>query len=198
MNIIGGMLVYKIVIKATKMAQNIVKKAVTDGDTVVDATLGNGNDTLFLSRLVPGGRVYSFDIQASAIEGFKRVNGDCGNVCLIHDGHENMINYVEGSPKAIMFNLGYLPGGDENIITKPETTILALDMGLKLLSPGGVVSIVLYISHLGGQNEADEVLKLVRGLNAKEFSVMETRFANVNNAPFLIVIEKNDNYHANK
>lgn len=189
---------FKIVIKATKLAQGIVKQVVMENDIVVDATLGNGKDTLFLSKLVPMGRVYSFDIQHSAIEGFKKIQGDIENVCLIHDGHENINKYVTERPKAIMFNLGYLPGGDENIITKPETTIQAIILGLQLLSPGGIISIVSYICHNGGQNEADEVLKLVRGLNPREFSVMETRFINVNNAPFLLIIEKNDNYHVDK
>jgi predicted methyltransferase len=180
------------------MAQNIIKQVVMENDIVVDATLGNGNDTLFLSKLVTKGRVYSFDIQHSAIEGFKKIQGDIENVYLINDGHENINKYVTGRPKAIMFNLGYLPGGNETIITKPETTIQALTLGLQLLSPGGIISIVSYIYHKGGQNEADEVLRLVRGLNAREFAVMETRFINVNNAPFLLIIEKNDNYRVNK
>jgi predicted methyltransferase len=189
---------YKIVIKATKMAQGIVEQVIRENDTVIDATLGNGYDTLFLSKLVPSGRVYSFDIQYSAIEGFKKIHGDTENVHLIHDGHENINKYVKERPMAIMFNLGYLPGGDENFITKPETTIQALNLGLQLLSPGGIISIVSYIYHKGGQNEADEVLRLVQGLDPREFSVMETRFMNVNNAPFLLIIEKNDNYHVNK
>lgn len=189
---------YKVVIKATKMAQSIVKQVVTEGDTVVDATLGNGNDTLFLMELVPGGRVYSFDIQALAIENFKMSHGDKENVCLINDGHENIDKYVKVKPKAVMFNLGYLPGGDENIITKSETTIEALYKSLQLLSPGGIISIVSYIGHRGGQKESEEVLRLVKGLSPKEFSVMETRFINVNNAPYLLIIEKNDNYHEGK
>lgn len=189
---------YKVVIKATKMAQDTVKQVVRENDIVIDATLGNGNDTLFLSKLVPNGKVYSFDIQHSAIEGFKKIQGDIENVHLIHDGHENINKYVMERPKAIMFNLGYLPGGDENIITKPETTIQALIGGLQLLSPGGIISVVSYTYHKGGQNEADEVLKLVSELNPREFSVMKTMFINVNNAPFLLIIEKNDNYHADK
>lgn len=189
---------YKVVIKATKMAQDIVKRVIKEDDTVVDATLGNGNDTLFLSKLVPKGRVYSFDIQASAIEGFKKTEGHNENVNLIHDGHENIDKYVDKNIKAIMFNLGYLPGGDVNIITKPETTIQALNGGIQLLCPGGIISILSYIGHKGGQNEAEEVLKFVKELNPREYSVMEIRFINVNNAPFLLVIEKNDNCRVDK
>lgn len=191
-------MVYKVVIKATKMAQSIVEKVIRENDVVVDATLGNGNDTLFLMELVPEGRVYSFDIQASAIENYKKAYGERKNISLIHDGHENINKYVSEKPRVIMFNLGYLPGGDESIITKSETTIEALGKSLQLLIPGGIISIVSYIGHKGGLNEAEEVLKLVKGLNPKEFSVMEARFMNVNNAPFLLIIEKNDNYHVGK
>lgn len=189
---------YRIVVKATKMAQSIVEQVVKENDTVVDATLGNGNDTLFLMGLVPGGRVYSFDIQESAIESFKENLLDRENIFLINDGHENINKYVNEKPSAIMFNLGYLPGGDERVITRSETTIEAVSKSLKLLSPGGIISIVSYIGHKGGQDEAMDILKLVHGLNPREFSVMETSFVNVNNAPFLLIIEKNDNYHGDK
>ena len=186
---------YKMVVKATKMAQNIVRQVVTQNDCVVDATLGKGSDTLFLMGLVPQGLVYSFDIQKTAVENFKKLHGEVENVCLIQDGHENMDRHIKEIPKAIMFNLGYLTGGDESIITKSETTIEALKKSLQLLSPGGLVSIVSYIGHMGGQDEAEKVLQLVKKLKPREFAVMETRFKNVINAPFLIIIEKNDNYH---
>lgn len=189
---------YKVVIKATKMAQNIIRQVVAQNDHVVDGTLGNGNDTLFMMSLVPEGMVYSFEIQATAIENFKKKHGDMENIYLIHDGHENIDKYIKERPKAIMFNLGYLPGGDESIITKSETTIEALNKGLQLLSSGGIVSIVSYIGHRGGQDESAEVLKLARGLSPREFSVMETRFTNVSHAPFLIIIEKNDNYRGGR
>jgi hypothetical protein len=190
---------FRIVLKATKMAQNIVREVVGETDTAVDATLGNGNDTLFLSNLLPMGKVFSFDIQMSAIEKFKQNNENCSNVMLIHDGHENIDKYPVGIPKVIMFNLGYLPGGDEKIITKAESTTAAVGKGLKLLCPGGIMTIIIYSGHEGGAEERDSVLELVRNLNARDFSVMETQFSNGKKlAPLLVVIEKNNSHHADR
>jgi predicted methyltransferase len=184
---------FKVILRATEMAHNFLREVVKPIDVVVDATLGNGHDTLFLSSLVPEGKVYSFDIQQRAVQKFKDVIYERGlnNVILINDGHENIDNYLKESPKAIMFNLGYLPGGDKSITTLPETTIIALQKCLKLLSSGGIITMEVYPGHEGGKEEAEAVLEVVRGLDSKEFSVMEIRFSNKSNsAPFLIVIEK--------
>lgn len=190
---------FRVILKATKMAQNIVQEVIEETDTAVDATLGNGNDTLFLSSLLKKGKVFSFDIQINAIEKFKQNNENCSNVILIHDGHENMDKYPMGSPKAIMFNLGYLPGGDEKIITKADSTTTAVEKGLKLLCPGGIITIVIYSGHEGGAEEQDRVLELVRNLNPRDFSVMESKFSNGKKfAPLLVVIEKNNSHHVNK
>lgn len=187
---------YKVVLKVTQMAQRMVEMTVKPEDTVIDGTLGNGNDTVFLSSLVPEGKVYSFDIQKDAVEGFKRVmeEKNIKNVIAINSGHESMELYVKERPSAIMFNLGYLPGGDEKIITLPYTTLRALESGTKILKPGGIITIASYSGHPGGQEEQDTVQSWVRGLNPRHYSVMEARFTNgKNNSPMLIVIEKNDN-----
>lgn len=189
---------FRIVLKATQMAQKIVQEVVCEEDTVVDATLGNGNDTLYLRNIVPNGKVYSFDIQANAIEKFKQSNEDCGNVILIHDGHENMDKYPIDPPRAIMFNLGYLPGGDEKIITKADSTTAAMAKGLQMLCSGGIMTVIIYSGHEGGMEEKDAVLKLARSLNPREFSVMEIQFSNGKSfAPQLVVIEKNYSHHVN-
>jgi predicted methyltransferase len=192
---------FKIVLKATQMAQEMVKKVVKHDDTVVDATLGNGNDTIFLHSLVPHGRVVSFDIQEEAIRRFEGhiLEMDIKNIELICSGHENMDLYVSNRPSAIMFNLGYLPGGNENIITLPQTTVTAVKKGTKLLCPGGIITILSYSGHPGGMEEQENTLALIRGLNPRIFSVMEIKFSNgKQNAPLLIVVEKNDKYHEDK
>lgn len=189
---------FKIVLKATQMAQKFIGDVVREEDVVVDATLGNGKDTIFLSSLVQKGKVYSFDIQKGAIDSFKKymIEMDIKNIELIHSGHENIEEYVKERPAAVMFNLGYLPGGDESIMTLPYTTIMAVDKGLKLLKPGGIMTIVSYSGHIGGLEEQKGVLKLVRELNPKAFSLMEIRYTNgKTNSPMLIVIEKNNSFH---
>jgi len=192
---------YRIVLKATRMAQDIIKKVIDETDIAVDATLGNGNDTLFLSNLLHRGKVYAFDIQAIAIERFKKTidERNIKNVILINDGHENILNYVKEAPKAIMFNLGYLPGGDEKIITRPDTTLKALSDSLKILRPGGVITLVVYTGHLGGAEEGILIDEFIKKLDPKIYSVMQIKFANRDEkAPYLIVIEKNDSYNEDK
>jgi predicted methyltransferase len=189
---------FKVVLKVTQMAQRMIEMIVKPNDVVVDGTLGNGNDTVFLSGLVPEGKVYSFEIQEKAVESFKEVmdKKNIKNVTVINSGHENLESFVLERPAAVMFNLGYLPGGDESIITLPHTTLKALESSTKILKPGGIITIASYSGHPGGQEEQNAVQNWVRALNPKHFSVMEASFTNgKNNSPMLIVIEKNDSCH---
>ena len=51
--------------RMTEIAQQAWKQCIKKGDCCVDATAGNGSDTLWLSRAVgPAGQVYSMDLQA--------------------------------------------------------------------------------------------------------------------------------------
>lgn len=185
---------YRIVLKATSMAQDYIKKVVKNDDIVVDATLGNGNDTLFLSSLVPYGRVYAFEVQRVAVEKFntKIQEANINNVEVILDGHENVDKYIDKKVKAVMFNLGYLPGADKTITTKTETTLTAIEKSLKLLQKGGIITIAAYIGHEEGSRESMAVLDYIKTLDPKVYSVMQISYINRNNAPFLVVIEKND------
>ncbi len=127
----------------TRMVQSIIKEemqAVLLSDkpvVVVDGTMGNGNDTLFLSQLVGNdGRVYAFDVQDMAVTNTEKLletHEATDNVTLIKSGHETMDEYVNEA-SLIMFNLGYLPRADHKFITKPKTTIMALDKSLTLLT----------------------------------------------------------------
>ncbi|MCX7885323.1 MAG: class I SAM-dependent methyltransferase [Caloramator sp.] len=184
---------FSIVIKATQMAQSFVEKKVCEYDYAIDATLGNGKDTIFLSNLLKRGIVYSFDIQKIAVDNFKETANklNISNVIAINDGHENMDKYVNKKVKAIMFNLGYLPKGDINILTKPETTITAIQKGLNLLMVGGIITIVAY-PHEEGMREREEILNYLKSLNPKDYAIMEIGFINrTSSSPSVIVVEKN-------
>lgn len=192
---------FSIVKKATQMAQNLIEMKINKNESVIDATLGNGNDTLFLSSLVPDGKVYSFDVQYEVLEKFKVCirEKNINNVILINDGHEKMDKYIKEKVRAIMFNLGYLPGGDRNIVTKTETTLQAINKGLELLLPGGLITIISYTGHTEGKKEKEGIIEFLKSLSSREYSVMEISFINRNNnPPCLIVIEKNDNLHVYK
>lgn len=186
------------VLNAVNMAKTFINKVVKPGDAVVDATVGNGKDTLFLASLVGDkGLVYGFDIQQKALDSASnllRTQGVLGRVKLIKDGHQNMDVYVNKPVKAVMFNLGYLPGGDHSIITLPETTIAALRKSLELLLPGGIITVVAYCGHPGGMDEKHRIVREIQKLDPAVYKCAIVEAANQhNNPPVLIVIEKRSN-----
>ncbi len=172
-----------------------MQKELQAGAVVVDATCGKGNDTLFLANLVgETGRVFAFDIQAAAIEltREKLEQHNClKKVKLIQDSHEKMDYYINELVDGVMFNLGYLPGVNSNLITLPETTLIAVDKALTILRLGGILTMVFYPGHKGGQAELDMVRDYLSSLSQKEFEVSQLNFINqINNPPQLIIVKK--------
>ena len=199
--------------------ENYVNRA----ECCVDATAGKGNDTLFLCRnMKPGGKVFAFDIQKTALDaagellcrnGFvpddcavnafarnacpiKDFLSDYGKVRLIMDGHEHMDRYLmPESVDVMMFNLGYLPGGDHKLSTRAETTIIAIQKGLTLLKAGGVMSVCIYSGGDSGFAERDAVLPYLEGLDAKKYTVIVSRFSNKpNHPPIPVLIRKSEGF----
>lgn len=180
-------------------AKKLLEKAVTSGDVVVDATLGNGHDTLFLANLVgENGRVYGFDVQEDAIRTSTeklRQNGITDRVTIFHSGHELLSNLIpvehHGEISAAIFNLGYLPGSDKSIVTKPETTISAIEQLLEIMTPEGIIILVIYHGHDEGALERDALLSYCQEIDQKKAHVLQYRFMNQqNNPPFIVAIEK--------
>ncbi len=156
---------------------------VQEGDLLIDATAGNGEDTIFLANLTgPTGDVLAFEIQEEALRNAaSRISkeGLEERVTLIKDGHENIGEYAEtGSVGGILFNLGYLPGGDKDIITRPETTLRAMDSGLSLLKQGGIIVLVIYTGHSGGKEEKNALLSFTSRLDFTEYNVLHYHFVN--------------------
>lgn len=182
-------------IRITELAHEQIARALSSGDLAVDATAGKGRDTLFLAQQVgPGGRVYAFDIQQEALEKTYSLLARYGlgeRVTLINDGHEGMSKHITEPVGAVMFNLGYLPGGDPNIVTDLETTLPALEASLRLLRPGGVITLVLYGGHARGAAEKAAVLDYCAGLEGSAYGVVQTRLLNcVGVPPELVVVKK--------
>ena len=146
--------------------KTLLKDTVLPGETVIDATAGNGHDALFMAQLVGlEGHVYAFDVQQSAIEATIARLGEWNhNATVIQVGHENIEHYVTEKIAAAVFNLGYLPGADHSIITRSDTTIRAIESCLDLLKVGGLVILVVYHGHEGGEIEKEELLQYVRSL----------------------------------
>ena len=188
------MLRAKFLNKVTEVNKVFIDKIVNPGDTVIDATMGNGYDTLYLAKLVGNaGKVYAFDVQEEALKSTKKkVERDNlqGYVELILDGHENIDKYVKEEVSCVLFNLGYLPRAKHNIITKPETTLQALEKSLNLLKPNGVISIAIYTGHEGGMDEKNEVCQYLNNLDQNYYNVLHMNFTNqVNNPPEFILVE---------
>ena len=179
---------------ALKLSHELMKRRITAGDVVVDATAGKGRDTLIASNLVgESGRVYAFDIQEEAINATEALlkTNDCTNVTLIHDSHHNLDKYVS-SAKAIIFNLGFLPGTDHKIFSHSDTTIKALEKGLEILSDDGFISICSYYGGDTGFEERDALLSFLESLDQNEYSVLLNSYINRKGCPpIFIVIEKN-------
>jgi len=168
---------------------------VRPGDRVVDATCGNGHDTRLLAQLVgPAGKVWGFDIQDQALEATRSLlveDGLLGRVTLVQAGHERLAEYIREPLAAVAFNLGYLPGGEKGIITRPETTRAALAAAFDLLVPCGVLLVVIYSGHPGGMEEEDSVLAWADGLDPRSANAWTCRQPNrPASAPFLLMAEK--------
>lgn len=179
-------------------ARTLLQEVIQSGDTVVDATAGNGHDTLFLANLVgDNGKVISCDIQDEAImatnERIQQANKS-KRVELHHIGHEHLNqlpSFQTAQIRAAIFNLGYLPKGDKRITTTGDTTIQAIEQIYSKLLKEGRIVLVIYHGHPEGKVEKDDVLHYVSNLPQEEAHVASYQFINQrNNPPFVVVIEK--------
>lgn len=177
---------------ALGLSHKFISEHVKKGDFCIDGTAGKGRDTLFLSRLVgEEGKVIALDIQPQAVEFTKTLlcenNITWAEVYL--SCHSKLSSFAEKeSVDAIMFNFGWLPGGDHNIFSRADSSIPALKSALELLKPGGKMSLCLYYGKENGTDEKDRILTFVKELDQKEFSVLLTDFINRKGEPPIAVL----------
>ncbi|XXQ68759.1 class I SAM-dependent methyltransferase [Neisseriaceae bacterium B1] len=173
-------------------AHNALREYIRAGDTVIDATAGNGHDTLLLAQCVgETGRVLAFDIQAAALEATKARLAQhdlLARVQLIQAGHERMAEFVPHDVAAVVFNFGYLPRGDKAITTLPETSLQAVQSALDLLKIKGLLVAVLYDGHETGKQEKVRILDFLAQLPSHKFRVLQYGFLNRHNAPPMVVL----------
>jgi SAM-dependent methyltransferase len=172
----------------------LLRRFIQPGNRVVDATCGNGKDTLLLAELVgTDGHVYAFDIQQEALDrtaGRLAEQGRAQQVSLLHVGHEQVLEQVKAPLQAVVFNLGWLPGAPREIATCTATTLTALQAALQLLAPAGLLLITCYPGHAGGDEEAAAVLKWCSGLSSRSYFVWRMGQLNVaDGAPFCLVVQ---------
>ena len=176
-------------------AVSIVSQYVQEGDTVVDATCGNGHDTLALAQMVGAeGKVYGFDISGIAVMNTMKLledNDVQAEIELIYDGHEDMDMFIETEVSAIVFNLGYLPGEDKDETTKTETTMTALEKAIGMIKVDGVVSAVLYPGHDEGRRERDAVLSWAAELDKGKYHSAHIKMVNqLETAPEILLVTR--------
>jgi predicted methyltransferase len=180
---------------AVPLSHFFLRERLVPGDRAIDATCGNGQDTLLLAKHVgPEGKVWAFDVQEGALfrtRSCLETAGLADRVSLVHAGHERMTEFVAEPVKAILFNLGYLPTGEREIKTSAASTLAALRQGEKLLLPSGIILVAVYTGHDGGEAEWAAVNSWAAALSPQEYNVWLSRQLNRSEkAPFLVMAEK--------
>lgn len=171
-------------IQVTDWYRSFIKQQVKSGDLCIDATMGNGNDTLLLCRLAgPSGHCLAFDIQDEALLHTKTLleseDIPVSSYTLLLESHENISLYARPeSISCIVFNLGYLPSGDHTLATKPDSTLTAIQQSLPLLKKGGLMTICIYSGGDSGFEERDAVLDYLKALPPKQYLVIVSQYYN--------------------
>jgi predicted methyltransferase len=179
-------------LRPTELAHLFVRQTIRAGDWVIDATAGNGHDTLLLAKWVEAtGRVLAFDVQAAAIDSTRAkvaARGWLDRVEFHQESHEALGKYAaDSSVAAVMFNLGYLPGASHELVTETASTLAGLTAAADILKPGGILSVVCYPGHAGGDEEAAAVedwfgARAANGWRVARYGALGTLRA----APFLL------------
>ena len=181
----------------TGLHKHFILEHLKSGEVAVDFTMGNGNDTLFLSKTVgEEGRVYAFDIQEEALLSTKRhleENGAPENYTLICASHHRVKEFVKEPIKAGMFNLGYLPrSGRKAVTTLRETTMPAVEAAVELLAPDGVLIVAIYPGHEEGALEGDMLREYFKTLSRFKICASEFHILNSHTSPYFYLVEKSE------
>lgn len=179
--------------QVTQWCRHFLKNHIHPGDFCIDATMGKGNDTELLSHLAgTTGKVLAFDIQKEALFATEQRLSEqqCPqNYTLLLDSHIHMNQYASpGTVSAIVFNFGYLPGGDHSKRTLPHTSVRAIKQGLTLLKKNGLMSLCIYSGKDTGFEERDAILSYLKTLDPHEYLVVRSDYYNRPNHPPIPVL----------
>lgn len=178
--------------KTTELSHFFWKEWIRPGNTIIDATCGNGHDLLYLAQLIDGqGHIVGYDIQAKAIESTTELlkqnltTDQWNSIKLRHASHEY---FFEKKADAIIYNLGYLPGSDKKITTQTATTLKSLQSACALIQKSGFISVMLYPGHIEGEKEQIAILEFASTLPACDWSILHHRWINREKAPSLLLM----------
>ena len=176
------------------LAHHWLREHVSPGDLCIDATGGRGNDTKLLCELAGAdGRVIGFDIQQEAIDSAAALLTEHHLSAELHlQSHADMEQYAaHGTVSCIVFNFGWLPRGSHEIFTQAESSIAALNAGLRLLKTGGALVLCVYYGGVNGFSERDALLQYFAGLDSRFYTVLQCQFPNRTGCPpFAVLITK--------
>lgn len=181
---------------ALGVSHRFIRQYLPKGGFAIDATAGNGGDTLLLCECVgENGRVLAMDIQQQAVdntEALLREKGWEAIAKVVLDSHANMTSYVQPeTADCVVFNFGWLPGGSHDVFTQKESSLAAIEAGLHCLKPGGIMSLCVYYGRNNGYEERDAILDYVKALDHRKYTVLVVDFANrINDPPISIFIIK--------
>lgn len=186
------------------MAHRTWEAIVMPGDLVIDATCGNGHDTLFLAKLAltsQSGALFAFDIQPQALENTQRLvqtelPADLySRIKIIRNCHSKFPEEIlTKSVKLIVYNLGYLPGGNKNQTTMTNTTLESIASAQELIADEGLISVTCYPGHPEGKVEEEALLTYAASLDPRKWNCTHHRWLNRKNSPTLLFISKGGNY----
>ncbi|QMS84215.1 tRNA (mnm(5)s(2)U34)-methyltransferase [Candidatus Xianfuyuplasma coldseepsis] len=166
----------------------VLQSHITPSTVAIDATCGNGHDTLFLANHCL--HVHAFDIQAQAIQATKN-KIPTKNVTFYHQSHDTFLTlFKPQSIDLIVYNLGYLPGTDHAITTTPQTTLTSLQQALDILSIHGLISLTIYIGHAGGKQEAETIENFLCTLDKHDYTIQKVTYFNRKQSPYVVFIQK--------
>ena len=185
------------------LAHDYWRRHLKTGDTVIDATCGNGHDALVLAQLVipeSGSTqklVHIIDIQQDAIDSGQELLADnltAEQLTAVNwhtQSHAELpVDPLNAPVSAVIYNLGYLPGGDKTVTTVTDSTLCSLQQAVALIRPGGIVSITCYPGHTAGAEEELAILEWASSLDRKAYSSCHHRWTNRPAAPSLILIQR--------
>lgn len=170
-------------LNALGLSHQFMAAHIRPGDVCIDATAGKGRDTLFLCSLVgETGRVLAMDIQPEAVTATRALLAEQGcmhRAQVVQDCHSHMEQYAApGTVAGIMFNFGWLPGGDHTKFSHGDTSVAAVQAGLRLLRPGGVMTLCIYYGRENGTAERDALLAFLPTVDSRRYTVIRGEFAN--------------------
>lgn len=179
-------------------AKGLWQKIVIPGDVIIDATCGNGHDLVYLAHLALtplSGWIIGIDIQQKAIDKTKELitqvlPAPLQNRIQLHLQSHETFPQTSTAPSLIVYNLGYLPGGEKSITTQFSSTLESIKNAQSLIKAGGVISITCYPGHPEGSIEERQILQYCSQQDPKLWNVTHQQWINRRSAPSLVILQK--------